>query len=165
MSHSEDESTTPSRHNDLCAKNCWRSWIYRETLTPCYGTPIPLRLVQPDGRSSSRGTPTAGDDDRHPVCVFQPNDWVEGNRELKVAAEQFLGLTSSQLNGSRKVSVDAAAIWRAVSMTASQEGSGQPILPAAPPASFETPPTGIHPSPQLLAAPSNRTSDADSQSS
>ncbi|MHB0960755.1 MAG: hypothetical protein ACYC0X_32720 [Pirellulaceae bacterium] len=34
--------------------------------------------------------------------LFEPNDWVEGNRELKVAAEQFLGLTSSQLKWLRE---------------------------------------------------------------
>jgi hypothetical protein len=35
------------------------------------------------------------------VC-FEPDDWVEGNRELKVAAEKLLGLTSSQLKWLRE---------------------------------------------------------------
>ena len=34
--------------------------------------------------------------------LFEPDDLVEGNRELKVAAEQFLGLTSSQLKWLRE---------------------------------------------------------------
>ncbi|TWT62849.1 hypothetical protein [Rubinisphaera italica] len=30
--------------------------------------------------------------------LFEPDDWVEGNKDFKVAAENLLNLTSSQLN-------------------------------------------------------------------
>ncbi|HBN74713.1 MAG TPA: hypothetical protein DD473_02600 [Planctomycetaceae bacterium] len=30
--------------------------------------------------------------------LYEPDDWVEGNKDFKVAAENLLNLTSSQLN-------------------------------------------------------------------
>ena len=30
--------------------------------------------------------------------LFEPDDWVEGNKDFKVAAENLINLTSSQLN-------------------------------------------------------------------
>ena len=88
MSYSEDEIKDAIKTQTLVCEKLLEIMELQGDIDSLYETPILHPSVQPDGRTlvPKNFTRLVMMTAIQFVC-FEPNDWVDGNRELKVAAE------------------------------------------------------------------------------